>query len=83
MTTTKSNRFDAIDTGILYYSIGKCLHLKGMSDQAIENLNMALFYIPNEAAVYSLLGEVFQQKKLPEQSSAYFKKAHELDPRKY
>ncbi|MGB9081773.1 MAG: tetratricopeptide repeat protein [Desulfuromonadaceae bacterium] len=83
MTTAKSNRFDAIDTGILYYSIGKCLHLKGMSDQAIENLNMALFYIPNEAAVYFLLGEVYKRKNLADKSAASFKTAHDMDSSRF
>ncbi len=83
MITVKSNRFDNIDTGILYYNIGKGLYLKGMPDAAIENLNIALRYIPDEAEVYFLLGEVFQRKNLTEQSSTYFKKAHELDPGKY
>jgi tetratricopeptide (TPR) repeat protein len=83
MITAKSNRFDAIDTGILYYNIGKGFHLKGMPDPAIENLNRALRYIPNEAAVYYLLGEAFQRKNRPEQSAASFNKAHELDPGRY
>ena len=83
MITAKSNRFDEIDTGILYYNIGKSFYLKGMPDLALENLNRALRSIPNEPAVYALLGEVYTQKNLPEQSSANFKKAHELDPGKY
>jgi tetratricopeptide (TPR) repeat protein len=83
MITATSNRFDEIDTGILYYNIGKAFHLKGLPDLALENLNRALRAVPNEPAVYALLGEVFKQKNLPEQSAANFKKAHELDPGKY
>jgi Tfp pilus assembly protein PilF len=83
MITAKTNRFDEIDTGVLYYNIGKAFHLKGLPDLAIENLNRALHTIPNEPAVYALLGEVFKQKKLPEQSAENFKKAHQLDPGKY
>jgi tetratricopeptide (TPR) repeat protein len=81
--TLNNNRFDEIDTGILYYNIGKGFFRKGMADRALENLNMALSTIPNEPAVYALIGEVYKQKNLPEQSAAYFKKAHELDPGKY
>jgi tetratricopeptide (TPR) repeat protein len=83
MITSKNNRFDEIDTGILYYNIGRGYLKKGLPEQALDNLNRALRYIPNEPAVYSLLGEVFQQKNMPEQSSAHFKKAHELDPARY
>jgi tetratricopeptide (TPR) repeat protein len=81
--TEKTNRFDEIDTGVLYYNIGKAFHMKGLPDLALANLNRALRTIPNEPAVYALLGEVFKQKNLPEQSAANFKKAHELDPGKY
>jgi hypothetical protein len=83
MITARNNRFDEIDTGILYYNIGKGFHRKGMPDQAIEYLRRSLVYIPEEAAVYSLLGDVYRQKGLPEQGSAYAQKAHELDPGKY
>ena len=83
MITARSNRFDEIDTGILYYNIAKGYHRKGLPDQAIENLNKALRYIPDEPAFYSLLGEVYLQKNLPEQGAAYLKKAHELNPLKY
>lgn len=83
MITAKSNRFDAIDTGILYYSIGKVLHMKGMTDQAIENLNKALYCTPNEAAIYFLLGEVYKKKNMTGKSAASFKVAHELDPGKF
>jgi protein O-mannosyl-transferase len=83
MVTARNNRFDEIDTGILYYNIGKGLYRKGLNEPAIENLKRALFYIPNEATVFFLLGEVYQQKGQTEQSSANFKRAHELDPTKY
>ena len=83
MITARSHRFDAIDTGILYYNIGKAYHRKGLPDRALEYLNLALRLIPDEAALHSLLGEVYRQKNLPEQSAAYFKKAHELEPTKY
>jgi tetratricopeptide (TPR) repeat protein len=83
MITEKTNRFDAIDTGILYYNIGKAFNLKGMPDQAIQNLNRARLYIPNEGAIFSLLGEVYQKKNMPAESSACLKRARELDPAKY
>lgn len=83
MITARNNRFDEIDTGILYYNIAKGYLRKGMTDEAIANLNVALRLIPNEAAVQRLLGEAFQRKKLPEQSAAHFKRAHELDPARY
>jgi len=83
MISARNNRFDEIDTGILYYNIGKGFYRKGMPDAAIENLKIAQRLIPNEAGVYFLLGEAYQRKNQSEQSSAYFKKAHELDPGKY
>ena len=83
MITAGSNRFDAIDTGILYYNIGKAYYAKDMPDLAIQYLNQALRFIPNEAAVFFLLGEASKRKNLPEQASVYLKKAHELDPLKY
>jgi hypothetical protein len=83
MITARSNRFDIIDTGILYYNIAKGYHRKGLPDLAIENLNTALRCIPDEPAFYSLLGEVYLQKNQPEQGAAYLKKAHELNPLKY
>jgi tetratricopeptide (TPR) repeat protein len=83
MITARNNRFDEIDTGILYYNIGKGFLRKGMPDQAIENLRRSLVYIPKEAAVYSLLGEAYKQKGQPEQGSAYAQKAHELNPANY
>jgi tetratricopeptide (TPR) repeat protein len=83
MITARNNRFDAIDTGILYYNIGKGFFLKGMPDQAIENLNRALSFIPDEAAVHAQLGVVYRQKGLPDQGAAYARKAHELNPGKY
>jgi tetratricopeptide (TPR) repeat protein len=83
MITARSNRFDEIDTGILYYNIAKGYHRKGLPDQAIENLNKALRYLPDEPAFYSLLGEVYLQKNLPELGAVYLKKAHELNPLKY
>lgn len=83
MITAANNRFDEIDTGILYYNIGKGFHLKGNTDLAIEYLNTALRYIPNEATVFYQLGEAYQRKNLAEQSEAYFRKARELAPHKY
>jgi Tfp pilus assembly protein PilF len=83
MTTAQANRFDAIDSGVLYYNIGKALQLKGLPDQAIENLNKALFYTPNEPAVYFLLGEIFKLKNVPEKSAAMFRVAHDLDPARF
>lgn len=83
MITAKSNRFDAIDSGILYYSIGNALYLKGMFDQSLENLNKALFYIPNEAAVYFLLGHVYKMKNMDDKSAASFKAAHDMDPGRF
>ena len=79
MITAQHNRFDEIDSGILYYNIARGYYLKGMPDPAIEFLNRALRYVPNEAAYYFLLGQVYQRKNLPEQSAANFKKAHDLD----
>ena len=83
MIAAQSNRFDAIDTGILYYNIGKGFQRKGMPGQAIEYLNSALSYIPQEAAVFFLLGEIYKQQNMIEQSKVCFKTAHELDPEKY
>jgi len=83
MITARNNRFDNIDSGILFYNIAKGYYRKGMTDAAIDNLNMALRLIPNEAAVHVLLGEAFQRKNLPEQSAAHFNRAHELDPSRY
>ncbi len=83
MITVKSNRFDAIDTGILYFNIAKGLYFKGMTDQAIENLNKSLIYMPNEASIYFLLGQLYVQKNMTEKSAASFKAAHNLDPDKY
>lgn len=83
LQTEKSNRLDPIDTGILFYNIGKAYYLKGMPDQALVKLNLALTLIPNEAAVYALLGEISSRKNLPELAAAYFRKAHELNPQKY
>jgi len=83
MFTAANNRFDAIDTGILYYNIAKGFLRKGRPDEAIKNLNIAMRLIPDEPAVYVMLGEVFEQKNLPEQSSVYFKRAHDLDPGRY
>lgn len=83
MITAKSNRFDAIDTGILYYNIGKGMYFKGMYDQAIENLNRSLYFMPNEAPVYFLLGEVYKLKNMAEKSATSFKFAHDLDPGRF
>jgi tetratricopeptide (TPR) repeat protein len=83
MITARNNRFDEIDSGILYYNIGKGLLRKGLPDEAIDSLQTALRLIPNEAAVHALLGEAFQRKGLPEESAAYFRKAHELDAARY
>jgi tetratricopeptide (TPR) repeat protein len=83
MVALGSNRFDSIDTGILYYNIGKGYYRKGMTDKAIENLKTALHFIPNEPAVHSLLGGAYQRMNMPGQSAAHFKKAHELDPGRY
>lgn len=83
MITAKSNRFDAIDTGILYYNIGKGLFLKGMTDQAIENLNKSLYAMPNEASVYFLLGQVYKTKNMTEKSATFFEIAHNLNPGKF
>ena len=78
MITAKSNRFDAIDTGILYYNIGKGMYFKGMYDQAIENLNRSIYFMPNEAPVYFLLGELYKLKNMPEKSASSLKFAHDL-----
>jgi Tfp pilus assembly protein PilF len=83
MISARNNRFDEIDTGILYLNIAKGFKQKGLPDLALENLNKALHCIPNEPAVYSLLGEVYRQKGLVEQSATSFNKAHQLDPLKY
>lgn len=83
MITAKSNRFDAIDTGILYYNIGKGMYFKGMYDQAIENLNRSIYFMPNEAPVYFLLGEVYKLKNMAEKSATSFKYAHDLDPGRF
>jgi tetratricopeptide (TPR) repeat protein len=83
MVTANNNRFDEIDTGILYYNIGKGLYRKGLNEPAIDNLMRALRYIPNEAAVYALLGEAYRQVGQTDQSAANFRRAHELDPAKY
>lgn len=83
MITARSNRFDAIDTGILYYNIGKGLYFKGKYAEALETLGKALFYTPNEAAVYVLQGEVYKRLNLPEKSAAAFNMAHTLDPGRF
>jgi tetratricopeptide (TPR) repeat protein len=78
-----TGRFDALDTGILLYNIGKAFNLKGMTDKAEDYLNRAIRYNPNEAAIYFLLGSIYKQKNLVSQSTDYYKKAHELAPGKY
>jgi len=83
MATARNNRFDEIDTGILFYNIARGLLMKGLTDPAIDYLARAVRYIPNEAAVHSLLGEAYRAKGLPEQGAAYAKRAHELDPARY
>jgi tetratricopeptide (TPR) repeat protein len=83
MITARNNRFDEIDTGILYLNIAKGFGQKGLPDLALENLNRALRCIPNEPAVYALLGELYRQKGLTELSEANLKKAHQLNPLKY
>lgn len=78
-----SNRFDAIDTGILYYNLGKCLYLKGMTDRAIQYYTMAIQLIPNQAAVNHDLGRAYERSNQMQLRDHYLKKAHELDPQHY
>jgi tetratricopeptide (TPR) repeat protein len=83
MITARNNRFDEIDTGILYLNIARGFKQKGLPDQSLENLHRALRFIPNEPAVYAMMGEVYRQKGQAEQSAVNFNKAHQLDPLKY
>lgn len=83
MAAAASNRFDAIDAGILYYNIGKGFYQKGMIDQAVTNLTIALRFNPAEPWVHFLLGEAYRKKNMPTESAASFRKAHELDPGKF
>lgn len=83
LITANSHRFDAIDTAILLYNIGKAYNLKGMPDHAIEYLNYAIINNPNDAAIYFLLGHIYKRKNLLDQSSMNYKKAHELAPDRY
>ena len=83
LMTERTHRFDAVDTGILYYNIGKAYFMKGMPDLAIEKLKLALLINPNEAAVHNLFGQVYQSRHLDAQSAASFQRAHELNPDKF
>lgn len=58
LMTARTNRFDAIDQGILYYLIGKAYYAKGMLDKAVQSLDLALYYAPKYMAAYSLRLEV-------------------------
>lgn len=81
--TKDVHRFDAIDTGVLYYNIGHGYFMKGLPDQALANLTVALRYIPNDAGLHHLLGKVYKSKNLAAESEASFRRAHQLEPARY
>jgi hypothetical protein len=64
LITARTNRFDEVDMGILYYLIGKAFYAKGMFDKAVQSLDQSLYYAPKSLATYSLRLEVARQRDL-------------------
>lgn len=63
LLTARNNRFDAIDSGILYFLIGKAYYQKGDLDQAYYNLTQAQLYAPKEMAIQMLRQEVVTRRE--------------------